>query len=424
MTDLDLLHSAAQDPDQLNTLVRHYRPMLLAHLVCDRRVPHEEAEDVLQEFLMQRIVAGPLLQKVDRTHGGFRSYLIRSLENFHCDHVRRKDARKRAPEQARPFGDEDFLPSPLSADQELRANAALALDDLREALRRLQQNCVEENRPDRWGVFDGRVLAELYGLPPVSYEDLARTWRLASAKQAANNFVTVRNRFMRYLLEVRRERRPGTRDQADDVVLTEWRTDLQAAGPELLETLRALLWGQLPGVTTICEPRRFTALPLGKLLEPRPAGEVDLARTFRQLLELPVLSDLGDVDPRLVARLRELASAGGPALRSLGEVLRHPQPGVELLDVVKQFAKDNSKTPDSPLAAHVAVLLYFLCIACGLVRHGARLTTHSEGQLRDYFHQLLCNNWIEEEWKSLLREARNSLGGRGVGTVEPRGRKQ
>ena len=78
------------DPDRqreaLGTLLRDYYPALLAHLVAREGLDIHRAEDVLQGFVSDKILANNLLSKVDREKGRFRSFLLRSLKNYLLDY--------------------------------------------------------------------------------------------------------------------------------------------------------------------------------------------------------------------------------------------------------------------------------------------------------------------------------------------------
>src|SRR5208337_2900138 len=72
----------------------------------------------------------------------------------------------------------------------------------------------------------------------------------------------------------------------------------------------------------------------------------ELAAIFRHQMSAPVLVDLGGFDPRTAARLKNLSEAQSLVLRSFADLFRHPSPPVEVLELVKDFAKANMDHPE------------------------------------------------------------------------------
>jgi hypothetical protein len=67
-------------------------------------------------------------------------------------------------------------------------------------LEEMRRECAASGREDVWAVFEGRVLAEVFGAgEAVSYEELARRGKLKSPTQAANLLVTAKRMYARLL---------------------------------------------------------------------------------------------------------------------------------------------------------------------------------------------------------------------------------
>jgi hypothetical protein len=73
----------------------------------------------------------------------------------------------------------------------------------------------------------------------------------------------------------------------------------------------------------------------------------DLAAMFRHQMSAPILVDLGSFDVRTAARLTTLSQAQGLLLKSFSDLFQHPAPPVELLELVKNFAKANVDHPEA-----------------------------------------------------------------------------
>ena len=69
--------------------LRAYSPALRRYLVEGRRLPSETADDILQDFIAEKILGRKLLKFANRERGRFRSFLIASLSNFVASHARR-----------------------------------------------------------------------------------------------------------------------------------------------------------------------------------------------------------------------------------------------------------------------------------------------------------------------------------------------
>ena len=80
-------------------------------------------------------------------------------------------------------------------------------------IRAMQEECRKTGREDVWQVFEGRILAEVFGEAPVAgYEELARSLKLKSPTQAANLLVTAKRMYARLLRSAVAE---YERDEAD-----------------------------------------------------------------------------------------------------------------------------------------------------------------------------------------------------------------
>ena len=70
---------------------------------------------------------------------------------------------------------------------------------------------------------------------------------------------------------------------------------------------------------------------------------------FRHQMSAPVLMDLGSFDPRTANQLKALTAAQGLLLSSFADLFNHSNPPIQLLQLVKDFAKANLDHPESGL---------------------------------------------------------------------------
>jgi hypothetical protein len=130
----------------------------------------------------------------------------------------------------------------------------------------------------------------------------------------------------------------------------------------------------------------------------------DLSAIFRHQLSAPVQFDLANLDAGLANKLRTLSEAQGLLIRSFADLLYHPNPPVELLELTKQFAKACRNHPDSLLPHEIATLLYFASIVTALTRCGRRITELDEVALRSGIEWLVQQPWVDERMRMLLGE--------------------
>ncbi len=124
--------------------------------------------------------------------------------------------------------------------------------------------------------------------------------------------------------------------------------------------------------------------------------------------------DLGGILRHQLSMPLELSPTGGgggaPApAATFGELLRNPEPGLELLRLAKQFAKRHGSRPGSLLPREVALVLYYALIAAALLRCRKRITSLSESALRTGFSWTLKQAWLDDDTRGLVHAALATL---------------
>jgi len=142
----------------------------------------------------------------------------------------------------------------------------------------------------------------------------------------------------------------------------------------------------------------------------------ELAAMFRHQMSAPMLVDLGAFDQRTATRLRTLSEAQGLLLKSFADLFHHPAPLIELLELVKDFAKANLDQPESGLPGEIAAALYYTSIASALVRLDTRISQLPDADLQRGLHWTMEQAWLDEKTKELLAKAveKISAGQKGV----------
>ena len=123
----------------------------------------------------------------------------------------------------------------------------------------------------------------------------------------------------------------------------------------------------------------------------------ELAAMFRHQMSAPVLMDLGSFDPRTAARLKTLSAAQGLLLSSFADLFNHPAPPIQLLQLVKDFAKANMDHPESGLPREIAAALYYASIAAALVRLDTRISQLADADLQSGLRWTQEQAWLDEK---------------------------
>ena len=208
-TSWSLIGRASQGSDvnvraALNELVNRYLPALRSYLIGGRRLSPDAADDLLQEFMVSKVLEQGWVSRADSEKGKFRSFLLTSLRNFLFDAARASQAKKRmalggaSPADANAVDPADpRVKEPPEAFEE-----AWAREVIRRATTLMQEQCQAENRADLWTVFEDRLLTPSRdGSPPVPYEVLIPKLGLRSMEQVSNLLVTAKRMFNRNVRE-------------------------------------------------------------------------------------------------------------------------------------------------------------------------------------------------------------------------------
>jgi RNA polymerase sigma-70 factor (ECF subfamily) len=187
----------------LADLIRRYLPALRTFLIYRRRLDCDAADDILQEFIAEKVLQKGLLAHASKERGRFRMFLMSALDRFALSQFRKQRAKKRFAPDSVPVEEEmDAADASQLAPDEPSA-IAWARQLLHQALDRMRQECERTDRADVWGVFEARLLNPmLHQADPVGYEELVARFKLGSPAQASNVFITSKRTFARVLRQL------------------------------------------------------------------------------------------------------------------------------------------------------------------------------------------------------------------------------
>jgi len=214
----------------LGELLDTYLPVLRAFAMGSLRLRAEQADDLVQGFVADKMLERNIVGEADRSKGRFRSFLIRSFRNYFISEIRRQRAAVRgvAPELRVNVDDaQELIGEEPRFEKELTIEWARQVLD--QAVTRMRAECQARARDDIWAVFEGRILRPiLEDAAPLSYDELVGARGIQSPAQASNILITGKRMFQRMIEDVVRE----TVDGESDV------------GAEIADLIRALSSGQ------------------------------------------------------------------------------------------------------------------------------------------------------------------------------------
>ncbi|HZK79959.1 MAG TPA: hypothetical protein VFC46_02810 [Humisphaera sp.] len=132
--------------------------------------------------------------------------------------------------------------------------------------------------------------------------------------------------------------------------------------------------------------------------------EQELGAVMRHQLASPVQFDLQAMAGPAAGRLQALCAAEGLLVKSFNDLLFHPHPPVELLEMTKRFAKASHGHPDAIMPRDVALLLYYSSILVARMRGGKRITGLVDSELAEGVRWALERTWIDEPMRRMLSE--------------------
>ena len=413
-SEIARLQGAQQRTEILDRILQRYQPALRAHLILKRRVRRDDADDLLQSFITDKVLERDLFARADREKGRFRSLLLKSLENFVADSHRRDRTQQRA------------LGNRLSLDSEsARGSGVLSVDDsdvfdvawartvVGRTMERMQSDCQARDREAIWQVFTLRVLGPvLRGEEAVSHSEIAARCGFESSIQAANALVVAKRQFRRTLADVVAEYSPDTASIEQEIA--ELRRIVQHSDSidfkSLLESGGVAAGGD--SSTAISDHESLQNL---LDLEASPgnapsASDDEWAELLDDFLGSPIESALrlmSDPDGDGFEAARQ--AAAGSQIERLYDVFNVSQPPLELLTALKRSARRTTHEEAERFPTEIAGVVYFSSIALALTRLGQRITRLEDDALRDGLRLTLARPWLNETVRSVLQSALDEL---------------
>ena len=192
-----ITRASGQDQEALAELLKLYFPALKTHLITRKGIEFHEAEDIVQSFVMRKVLGRSLLATARKERGRFRTYVLHALENYCIDWWR--GSKKRLENEAVGLDGDLALTAAAGATND-GAETEFAAEVVHEAIRQTRDHCEHEGLEASWEIFDVRVLAPiLRDEPAAEYSVLLKKFGLKSPRDAANRLTTAKRIFARTL---------------------------------------------------------------------------------------------------------------------------------------------------------------------------------------------------------------------------------
>lgn len=155
-------HSKTHQEQALNTLLERYIPALKAHLLMTRHLAPDQADDILQGFVLDKILIGRLLAHARKSHGKFRTLLLTALDRYAISVFRKEQSQRRSPGEGRLISMASLPEEPGGAARVAQQTEVFDLawirEIMRETLSRVKKSCETTSKSAHWMLFKNRVL--------------------------------------------------------------------------------------------------------------------------------------------------------------------------------------------------------------------------------------------------------------------------
>ncbi len=132
-------------------------------------------------------------------------------------------------------------------------------------------------------------------------------------------------------------------------------------------------------------------------------GAADLHAILCHQLDAEVEFDLthfGGVARETMANVATSGDVKGP--RTFGQLLTDPDPPLEMLDMIRRFAKRSRTQGSEGMPEEVATVLYYAAIAAARLRHRVSISKLDDAALGSGLDWALRQSWMAEPLRDLF----------------------
>jgi DNA-directed RNA polymerase specialized sigma24 family protein len=365
--------------EALGIFVEDYRPALMDFLVKAKRVDPVDADDLVNDFILNKVMQGKVLELANG-QGRFRSALRTCIQRYLIDSIRKKSREPITPRAA---------PEPV-AGSNTESNEVDPLDRVwataifTGALAQMRQES------PHWELFVDRVLTQ----PPLGYTEIIERHGYTNPQKASNSLMTAKRTFNRILsanIEAQTSLGAKTgdseiKDEAQLLRVLLQDTDMVKAAVNAVRDRPSISYtlshaGTIGSAMVFMDPSADAAWQ-----------KEDIAKLFQHLLDQS-FADIGLAE----------ATHGELILRT---VLDPNDSTIQRADLVslKEHFNRRGKSGNSDLPRRIDVAMTFALICRFALSHGMveDITSMSLAQLVDRVKQMADKPWLPEELKTLF----------------------
>lgn len=398
-TQLSLIHRIRRglDNDRSEALAcffDDYYPALLGYLINSRGVDPATAEELVQDFIVQKVVTDRVLHLADR-QGKFRKQLITCVKNHFLMSIRRTKRRKEVSVELQSDLDDQTDLSDSDEDDFGLLNETCDQAVVLGALRRMREEFAH------WELFRDRVLTA----PAKSLDELCELYHCETKKQASNRVTNGQrclNRFLREQLAHFRSLSENPEDVQQDI--ESLRRHL--ADPQRLADVMHLLDGSDPPQTVWPFATGHSITNEEILFVDESSDSVwddeDVTAMMNDILHSSLTSYLESTSTTEVLSQENATTV---------DLVIHSQDGSEIqlqqIRSLKQFFNARGRDQQSGFPARMDVAFTFSLIAKYVSLGGQleQITSMEAPVLIDRLEMLKNKHWIPAELLEVNRQA-------------------
>ena len=163
----------------------------------------------------------------------------------------------------------------------------------------------------------------------------------------------------------------------------------------------------LPGTKT--DPPHLSAMLDLRDVHVHEWSPQELKEMLRHQLAAPLQLSLGALSAEVTHQAKEAAV---DPLLTLDQLLSDVHPPVELLKLVKRFAKMCMRDRENPLPSEIVMLLYYASIAASLIRLDHPISELAPASLGRGLTWLSTQEWVTDDLRTLLQRGLEHVRGK------------
>lgn len=375
----------------LEEFVEGYRTALVNFLVSCKQVSVSDAEDLVHEFILNKIMNGKVLELANG-QGRFRNALRTCIQRYLIDSIRKKN-RDKVVDSAEPEGLDN--PEPNFVDP---VDQIWAIAIFRKALGRMR------NESQYWDLFYDRVLTQ----PPIAYDQLVQKHGFSSPEKASNCLMTAKRQFNRIMEQCLTKQSVLT----DEFSHEELNQEIVFLQKQLLDSQLVMdVIGSLESSSISDSVNRFEwdhSISGEQILFLDESADSnwdksEASELLQHLVEQPVSQFLNVEGFDENDKVSDFVLGNGDVVAD--------QESLRVIHDLKEVFNERGKSRKSQLPKRINVTMTFLLVARFVVAGGEveRITSMRRDVLTDRLSQLVDKDWIPLELRNIIKSGVNKL---------------